>query len=186
MRIRSNWNSYIFTSIGNVKDTISLKNNFKFSKKVSITWLTNRYLLKKNESRCLHKGLYRNIHSSLVLIATNWKQPQCPSTIESVVIGKQILGCIHTIRLREVKYREACMLQSKEWQSQTWLSDWTELICVCIYIYIYTHIYVCIYNETPSITIKKEYTIDTHNNMDKLQNNSAEWRKRVYIVRFQS
>ena len=122
--------------------------------------------------------------AALFLIATNWKQPQCSSTIESVVIGKQIMWCIHTIKLWEVKYREACMLQSKEWQSQTWLSNWTELICVCVYIY--THIYICIYNETPSITIKKEYTIDTHNNMDKLQNNSAEWRKRVYIVWFQS
>ena len=34
-------------------------------------------------------------------------------------IGKQIMWCIHTIKLWEVKYREACMLQSKEWQSQT-------------------------------------------------------------------
>lgn len=95
MRIRSNWNSYKLTSIGNVKDT--MENNFKVSQKgkhISITRLTNRYLLKKNEGRCLHKVSYGNVRSCFcfnshklettpVPINNEWVSKLCGTNMQS-------------------------------------------------------------------------------------------------------
>lgn len=41
-----------------------------------------KHLLKRNENICSAKGLYKNVCSSLFIIAPEWKQSKCPSTGE--------------------------------------------------------------------------------------------------------
>lgn len=93
-----------FAASGKVNHTLTLwPNNF-----------TDRYSPKKNETHVHTRYVHQCLYLIYLLTVQNWKQPKCPSRIESI----NNLWCI--ILLSNIKWKNYFYTKIYKWVSKSW------------------------------------------------------------------